>query len=284
MGHKTIRTAARESRGRASDSAVRWSVERRLAFIDERLFWLGEVNRTDLMSRFGVSLGQASADIAHYLAHEPKGVFYDKKAKRYLADASFRPVLAAPDAARFLSELHLVTAGLLSVEHTLFGLVPPFDATPVPERKADPFVLRAVLGAIRKALVLDVMYQSMSRPEPMRRPIEPHALAHDGFRWHVRAFDQETSEFRDFVLGRLSKPKPAGPASSKANDDHDWNDFVESNPGLLEGAFTRNPFSLARLPHAGDHAMGVHAWRRGPGTAFTRCLDPRLCAARPARQ
>jgi hypothetical protein len=166
MGRKTIRTSARESRGPASDSGLRWSVERRLAFIDERLFWLGEVNRTDLMGRFGVSLGQASADIARYLAHAPKGVFYDKKAKRYLADASFRPVLAAPDAARFLSELHLVNAGLLPVEHTLSGLVPPFDATPVPERKADPFVLRAVLGAVRKALVLDVMYQSMNGRSP----------------------------------------------------------------------------------------------------------------------
>jgi predicted DNA-binding transcriptional regulator YafY len=227
MGRKTIRTSAKESRGPASDSALRWSVERRLAFIDERLFWLGEVNRTDLMGRFGVSLGQASTDIARYLAHAPEGVFYDKTAKRYLADASFRPVLAAPDAARFLSELLLVNAGLLPVEHTLFGLVPPFDATPVPERKADPSVLRAVLGAVRKALVLDVMYQSMNRPEPTRRLIEPHALAYDGFRWHVRAFDRETGEFRDFVLGRLSKPKPAGPARSRAKDDRDWHGLVE---------------------------------------------------------
>jgi len=39
--------------------------------------------------------------------------------------------------------------------------------------------------------------------------------------------DQETGEFRDFVLGRLGKPKPAGPARSKANDDRDWQSFVE---------------------------------------------------------
>ena len=99
MGRKTIRTSVRESRGPASDSALRWSVEQRLVFIDERLFWLGEVNRTDLMGRFGVSLGQASTDIARYLAHEPRGVFYDKKAKRYLADASFRPILVTPRSA-----------------------------------------------------------------------------------------------------------------------------------------------------------------------------------------
>jgi hypothetical protein len=98
------------------------------------------------------------------------------------------------------------------------------------------FVIDAELAAIRKALVLDVMYQSMSRPEPMRRLIEPHALAYDGFRWHARAFDQETGEFRDFVLGRLSKPKPAGPARARASDDRDWHGFVElkiaPHPGL----------------------------------------------------
>ncbi len=80
------------------------------------------------------------------------------------------------------------------------GVVPPFDATPVPERRIDPLVLRAVLFAIRGRESLDVAYQSMSRPEPVRRIIEPHALAYDGFRWHTRAFDRESGEFRDSLL------------------------------------------------------------------------------------
>jgi predicted DNA-binding transcriptional regulator YafY len=227
MGHKTIRTRARESRTSGPDGELRWSIGQRLAFIDERLFWLGEANRSDLMQRFGISLGQASADIARYLAHAPKGVSYDKRAKRYLANASFRPVLATPDAARFLGELRLVNAGLLPVEHTLLGVVPPFAVAPVPERKVDPFVLRAVLGAIRRALALETMYQSMSRPEPIRQVIEPHALAYDGFRWHARAFDRESGEFRDFVLGRLARPKLDDPARSKAKADSDWHSFVD---------------------------------------------------------
>jgi WYL domain len=211
---------------RNSGAALRWSVERRLALIEERLFWLGEVNRTDLVRRFGVSLAQASADIARYLARAPKGVSYDKQAKRYVAEASFRPVLAPPDAARFLGELRLVETGLLPAADTLLGSVPPFDATPVPERPIEPLLLRAVLAAIRKAQALDVAYQSLSRPEPMRRLIEPHALAHDGFRWHARAFDHETRAFRDFVLGRMSRPKPGAPATSCAADDRDWHTLV----------------------------------------------------------
>lgn len=236
MGQKTTRTRPSESSAPVSDGPLRWSAERRLAFIEERLFWLGAVNRSDLMNRFGVSLGQASADIARYLALEPKGVSYDKTAKRYVADASFRPVLGSPDAARFLGELRLVNAGLLRVEQTLLGVVPPFDAAPVPERKVDPFVLRLVLSAIRQGSALEVMYQSMTRPDLTRRQIEPHALAHDGFRWHVRAFDRESGEFRDFVLGRLSKAKLVGSSLSKAADDRDWHSFVDlkiaPHPGL----------------------------------------------------
>jgi hypothetical protein len=226
MVNKTRRTA--ESRAPAAGSSpLRWSTERRLAFIEERLFWLGEVNRTDLVARFGVSMSQASVDIARYLALDPPDISYDKSAKRYVAGERFKPVLAKPDASRFLGELRLVDFGILSVEETMFGAVPAFDATPVPERPVDPFVLRAVLRAIRGKRALEVSYQSMSRTEPMRRTIEPHALGHDGFRWHTRAFDHESSEFRDFVLGRLTKPKLADDAHSSSADDVDWQSFVD---------------------------------------------------------
>jgi hypothetical protein len=215
---------------------LRWSIERRLAFIDERLFWLGVVNRTDLVKRFGVSVGQASADIARYLAGEPSGVAYDKSAKRYVANASFRPLFAPPDATRFLSELRLVDAGLLPVEDTLLGWIPEFDIGPLPERKIDPLVLRTVLAAIRNGMGVEILYQSMSRAEPTRRLIEPHALVNDGFRWHARAFDHEQGDFRDFVLGRMSKPKLKGPAESRPESDTAWHSFVgleiAPHPGL----------------------------------------------------
>src|ERR1700676_366473 len=106
MVTKTRITHESRAEDRGSGS-LRWSVERRLDFIEERLFWLGEVNRTDLVRRFGVSMSQASADIARYLAFDPRGLAYDKSAKRYVAAADFRPVLGAPDSTRFLAELRL---------------------------------------------------------------------------------------------------------------------------------------------------------------------------------
>ncbi len=227
MVNKTKGNSPPKSRGADGDSGFRWSVERRLAFIEERLFWLGETNRADLVRQFGVSLGQASADIARYLALSPRGVAYDKSAKRYVAGDDFKPALAAPDANRLLGELHLVDRGILAADDTLLGGTPPFDATPLPERKIDAVVLRAVLRAIRTHAALDVLYQSMSRPEPIHRTVEPHALAYDGFRWHARSFDRQSGEFRDFVLGRMTKPKAAGEAHASPDSDADWKTFID---------------------------------------------------------
>ncbi|MHA1554133.1 MAG: WYL domain-containing protein [Alphaproteobacteria bacterium] len=202
-------------------------MDRRLGFIEARLFWLGEVNRAHLVDRFGVSMSQASGDIAKYLAINGKGVDYDRSAKRYFATASFGPVRGEPDANRFLGELRLVEAGLMRPEDTLIGFAPPFAATPVPERKIDDLVLRAVFQGIRNASAVEATYQSMSRPRPIKRTIEPHALAFDGFRWHARAYDRETETFRDFVLGRLSKARIDEGAVSDPASDTDWHTFVD---------------------------------------------------------
>jgi hypothetical protein len=248
---------APKSSPRDPDSGFRWSVERRLAFIEERLFWLGETNSADLVRQFGVSLGQASADIARYLALAPRGVTYDKSAKRYVAGEDFRPALAAPDANRLLGELRLVDRGILPAADTMLGGTPPFDATPVPERTIDALVLRTVLRAIRTQRALDVLYQSMNRPEPARRTIEPHALAYDGFRWHARSFDHQSNTFRDFVLGRIAKPKAIGLARSDPDNDADWRTFIN-----LE--ITPHP----RLTPAQARAIAIDYGIRGRSTVL----------------
>lgn len=50
------KTKSKSTPSGAGAAPLRWSVERRLAFIEERLFWLGEVNRMDLVQHFGVSM------------------------------------------------------------------------------------------------------------------------------------------------------------------------------------------------------------------------------------
>ena len=47
--------------GAAPPVDLRWGIERRLEFIEFRLYWEGRVNRADLTSVFGISTVQASA-------------------------------------------------------------------------------------------------------------------------------------------------------------------------------------------------------------------------------
>ena len=42
---------------------IRWGIERRLEFIEFRLYWEGGVNRSDIVEEFGVSVPQASKDL-----------------------------------------------------------------------------------------------------------------------------------------------------------------------------------------------------------------------------
>ena len=62
-------------------SELRWGVERRLEFIEFRLFWEGHVNRGDLTDAFSVSVNQASTDLNRYLGMAPDNMFYDKSAR-----------------------------------------------------------------------------------------------------------------------------------------------------------------------------------------------------------
>ncbi|TWG55295.1 hypothetical protein L610_003100000010 [Aminobacter sp. J44] len=61
---------------------LRWGVERRLEFIEFRLFWEGHVNRGDLMEAFGVSVNQASTDLNRYIGMAPDNMTCDKTTRK----------------------------------------------------------------------------------------------------------------------------------------------------------------------------------------------------------
>jgi len=115
---------------------------------------------------------------------------------------------------------------LVNEEQSWISFFPSFGATPTPARSVMPETLRDVLAAIREPAALQVTYQSMSRPEPSARWIEPHALAFDGFRWHVRAFCQNDQVFKDFLLSRIVEVGEQGPVTSQPSADDAWHTEV----------------------------------------------------------
>ena len=206
--------------------ALRWSVERRLAFISDRLVWEGRINRADLVVRFGISPNQATADLRRYETAHPGAFVYDTRAKTYRAGSG----VGAPDAAQaadLLRELRLMAEGVLPAQDGLLGDPPPVGIAEAPLRRVAPVCLHRVVAAIRERRALAAEYRSMSSPKPRRRTLEPHALIFDGFRWHMRAFDCDDGTFKDFVLGRLSEPELANVARSRPEDDEAWRQVVE---------------------------------------------------------
>src|SRR5262245_21126577 len=175
---------------------VRWGVERRLEFIEFRLFWEGGVNRADLIEAFGISVPQASKDLALYQEQAPGNVVYDKSAKRYVASKGFKPQFRDSDPAAYLSRLQSVTEerdGSGDLTDSWLANPPGADVALTPKRDIDRQVLRAILAAIREKQSVEIRYQSMNkaRPDPSWRRITPHALGYDGLRWHVRAFSHD---------------------------------------------------------------------------------------------
>ena len=67
-------------------------------------------------------------------------------------------------------------------------------------------VLASVTRAIHQKCPLVIGYHSISNGEAERQ-IVPFALIDNGLRWHVRAFDGKSQEFRDFVITRIKHPQ-----------------------------------------------------------------------------
>lgn len=208
---------------------LRWGVERRLEFIEFRLYWEGGINRGELTSFFGVSVPQASKDLSQYQEIAPGNMEYDKSEKRYFATAKFKPRLIDPDSDQYLSQLKAVADDGMRPEGIWLSNMPEADLMPIPHRRVEPSVLRSILGAIRERKSAEIVYQSMNpkRPDPVRRGITPHAFGHDGFRWHVRAFCHIEHKFKDFLLSRCLECKVTGTAEATPDDDRLWQEFID---------------------------------------------------------
>ena len=200
----------------------RWNIEKRLEFIDFRLYWEGRINRSDLVDFFGVSIPQASADLAQYQETAPKNAVYDKTLKSYVAGTDFEPQFFNPSAHRYLAQLRLMDSGTLEESEAWANPLPSCSIAPVIRRRLEPRILRKILDAIRTRAAIEIMYQSMSRPEPSLRWVSPHAIGFDGLRWHTRAWCYNRNGFVDFVIGRIlsvnevAKPSEIDPAADTA--------------------------------------------------------------------
>jgi predicted DNA-binding transcriptional regulator YafY len=201
------------------------SQRERLTYLEFRLYFMGEIGRPDLSARFGVAPAGATRDIAMYRELAPRNIDFDNSSKTYRISSEFVPIFEHPPQ-RVLSALSLgfgdgVDGGeprsLLPCEFPAILTCPRMD------------VLAPICRAIHAKRPLAIRYQSMSGGES-ERVIVPFALVDTGLRWHVRAFDRKSGEFRDFVITRIQNPLPIDDeamAHELMDADIQWTRIVE---------------------------------------------------------
>ncbi len=107
-------------------------------------------------------------------------------------------------------------------------------------------MLAQALRAIKQGNKLQASYHSLSdKDSSQQRILEPHALVNTGTRWHLRAYNEERYDFRDFVLSRLADAKMLNePAESSAQYDEDWSETVTLQLAPHPGLSARQQASL----------------------------------------
>lgn len=183
----------------------------RLAYIEFKAWFYGEVSRKQVLERFEVASAAGTRDLILYKELAPDNVVYERKAYRYTP--SFQPI--------FQHEVGSVLAALTTGYGT--GDQPALGdllSHAVPARLNLPPLetLATVTRAIGANHVLTLNYHSMKQG-PQTREIIPHSLVDSGLRWHVRAFDRTQGHFRDLVLTRMAQVQPVQGSSPVASEE-----------------------------------------------------------------
>jgi len=213
---------------------IPWSTQKRLQFLEFKLYWEGKVNRGDLTAEFGISIPQASVDFTKYQEMAPQNISYNSSAKHYEPAETFSPIFIELSADAYFSTI------LCSPTESIATCGSDYvAAVPNPSRVIGLDVLRILVQAIKNKQVVSVDYRSFNNPQAGNtRLISPHAFGTDGSRWHVRAFCHESNSFKDFVLGRIASAVMGSESDIDGNSDHKWLNYAEviigPNPALNE--------------------------------------------------
>lgn len=204
---------------------VRQKQRERLAFIEFRAYFLGEIRRSDITERFGVETAAATRDLALYRQAAPDNLVLDPRTKSYIAGPQLKP-LFDHSVGRVLSALSQgFGEGVGGQSRSML----PCE-TPQSLNRPNPAVLAPVTQAINRRKAVRISYHSFSSGKS-KRDIVPFALANNGLRWHVRAFCRSKHEFRDFVLTRIESStllEASWPEDHElGSNDIQWSRIVE---------------------------------------------------------
>lgn len=175
-------------------------IQKRLAFIDQYLFFRGQINRINLINHFDIGVATASRTLRQYRDLYPDNLAYSISDRSYMATPSFK--------AAYVHDVHrtlmLIAYGLdiREVEGARFApLAPPMFTAPL---------CAEVVSVITRALIagqgVEMRYAS-GTSGVTQRIIFPCTLFQGGGAWYMRAFDTLRGQYRTFRLNRIRHAK-----------------------------------------------------------------------------
>jgi WYL domain len=218
---------------------IKFATRQRLQFIEVIAYYTGMISRSALARAYGISDPAATKDIKLYNDLAPSNLEYNPSLFSFVPTASFDEVFAdlSPQSVLSMFAQNLLTIDNPSGDEPIYGI--SVEHLPLPARLPDKSVLAEIIRAMKAGTQLRVTYHSLTQRDDTdnSRIIEPHALINTGLRWHVRAYNHDTYDFRDFVLSRFTSAQQlAKPAESNQNYDDTWTETVKiklkAHPGL----------------------------------------------------
>ena len=218
---------------------IKFATRQRLQFIEVMAYYTGMISRSMLAKAYGISDPAATKDIKLYNDLAPNNLEYNPSLFSFVPTSAFDEVFAdlSPQSVLSMFAQNLLTIDNPSGDEPIYGI--SVEHLPLPARLPDKSVLAEIIRSMKGGTQLQVTYHSLTQRDDSNnsRVIEPHALINTGLRWHVRAYNHDTYDFRDFVLSRFTSAQQlAEPAESNQNYDDGWTETVniklEAHPGL----------------------------------------------------
>ena len=218
--------------------SIKWNTRQRLQYIELMAFYTGVVTRSDIANTFGISDAAATKDLKLYGQLAPDNLIYKHNVFGFVPNNSFKEVSTdlSPEAVLPIIAGNLPHTGGPDKDKLVYGI--SAESLPLPNRLPEKTILAEILRATRHHKKLEITYRSLSdRESDNKRIIEPHSLINTDLRWHIRAYSEESFDFRDFVLSRITAALMLEEdAESNMAYDDDWVETISlelsPHPGL----------------------------------------------------
>ena len=207
---------------------IKRNTRQRLQYIEIMAFYTGVVTRSDVARSFGISDPAATKDLKLYSELAPDNLIYRHQVFGFVPTEHFQAMFAdlSPKTVLPMIASNLAVVAEPIEEQAIYSIA--VETLPLPVRLPNKEVLAPIIRALKQGKQLRASYKSMSEREDIQdRLIEPHALVNTGLRWHVRAYCQQSYEFRDFVLSRFVDAELLDVAAeSSPHYDDDWMEAI----------------------------------------------------------